>query len=593
MTPPLYAVVVFLWYGAGMSAIEFAGVEFTFSQLSGEAKVFEWEFSRDGAPMSVADVVFSGVVELPDGSTLPVGCDHVADEVGVVRVSFPRLEVGTYRYEVRYQSAAGDVGRVVFGRIGVQDTALLLDELEWTERDQQRLVLKVPREAGGQLLLEWRAGSVGAAAAEKLLGVDATLDRLAAQVEEFRVFTVKWHNDIASVLVMNPVTGTIWVDGRDTGQRFRGEDGKAPRVNAYGFWEVFENGAWSTLPYKAIGRDGVDGDQVRRVLLNSRDELPEGEERGVLYYVPVVNGYEMWAWMENAGWVNVGHDVYGVASEVSLGLVMLGTDVPVVDGAPVGLKDLKLHVPLATDTVPGVVRPSSPAVSDEGGLVHMSASGSLLVDMASSLRAGAVKVNSELLVDAGASVGLDANGMLKVPAATPSSLGVVMPGSKYNQLVTAPYMVAVGVNNSGALANCLVRGGALQHRLSPDGDGTHKWGDDDEWIAANAFPVNQAHYLGVRTTKQFDQTEDDGLILKPATEERLAGVKLATGKNDVRDEAVPRGRDVVWKGDVYDKAEADERFMSTRGGCVAVQVCKEGALPPADEQEKGVIYIGL
>lgn len=586
-------LAVFLCYGDGMSAIEFAGVEFTFSQLSGDAKVFEWEFSRDGAPMSVADVVFSGVVVLPDGEELPVVVDHVADEVGVVRVSFPRLEVGTYRYEVRYQSAAGDVGRVVFGRIGVQDSALLLNELEWTERDQQRLVLKVPREAGGQLLLEWRAGSVGAAAAEKLLGVDATLDRLAAQVEEFRVFTVKWHNDIASVLVMNPVTGTIWVDGHDTGQRFRGEDGKAPRVNAYGFWEVFENGAWSTLPYKAIGRDGVDGDQVRRVLLNSRDELPEGEERGVLYYVPLADGYEMWAWLENAGWVNVGQDAYGVASEVSLGLVMLGTDVPVVDGAPVGLKDLKLHVPLATDTVPGVVRPSSAVVSDEGGLVHMSASGSLLGDVATVVSFGGVKVSTATVLTEGGIIGMNADGQLLVRLATPEHAGAVLPGSKYDQLVAEPYMVAVGVNNRGALANCLVRGGALQHRLSPDGNGTHKWGDDDEWIAANAFPVNQAHYLGVRTTKQFDQTEDDGLILKPATEERLAGVKLATGKDDVRDEAVPRGRDVVWKGEVYDKAEADERFMSTRGGCISVQLCGRGEVPPANEQEKGVLYIGL
>ena len=607
VTPPLYAVVVFLWYGAGMSAIEFSGVEFTFSQLSGEARVFEWEFLRDGRPMDVADVVFSGVVLDADEAVVgDVVCEHVSDEVGVIRVSFPRLDVGTYGFEVRYQSAAGDVGRVVFGRIGVEASALVLEEFFGEERDRQRLALNVPREAGGQLVLEWRSASIGSAAAEraleaaeKLAGLDATLERFEAQVEEFRVFTVKWHNDIKSVLVMNAATGTIWVDGHDTGQRYRGADGLAPRVNAYGFWETFDGVRWNALPYKAVGRDGVDGDQVRRVLAGSAAEvLAKPEERGVYYFVPADDGYDVFAWVEPVGWLNVGREAYGVAESDSLGLVMLGTDVPVVNGAPVGVKGLQLHVPLASDSVPGSVRASSPVVSDAGGGLHMSASGSLLADVATGSRFGCVMLSADALVESGGAVGVGSDGRLRVPLATFSAPGVVKPGSSYAQLESIPYIMAVGVDGAGNLANCLVRGGALKHMQPGDWSGA--------WIEEGAFPTDGAHYLGLDTSDQFTQSRGRGLELLPATEERVAGVRFSRGRGDDGEGSVLCAADAARRDEVaavadevmaavddcYRKAECDELFMSTKGGCVAVQVCKKG-MPTANNQAKGVLYIGL
>ena len=602
MTPPLYAVVVFLWYGAGMSAIEFSGVEQTFSQLEGERKVFEWVFQRDGEPVDIADVIFDGVVVFPDGSTVPVDVQHVSNATGALTVSFPPLEPGTYEYEVRYSSAAGALGRVVFGRIGVESSALVLDELEGIEREKQTLVLKLPAEAGGQLLLEWRASSLlmaaadrAQAAADKLKGVDETLDRLALQMEEFRMFTVRWHEDIVSILVMNPVTGTIWVDGVDTGEKYRGEDGKAPRINAYGFWEVYEQGEWRTLPYQAIGKDGIDGDKIKRYL-TTRDAqgkpvLPAEGERGVFYYVPSLSGdgYDMWGWMENAGWVCLGKDPYDFASTDSPGLVLLATDAPLAEtDAPVGMDTAKrLRMAQGTTTVPGAMKPSSDEVSDRGGGTHFSVSGSLLTDVATVLDFGSVRLSTNLVLENGGIVGMNSEGQLIVQVATPDRPGAVRPGSRFEQLEEIPYIVAVGVDRQGRLANCLVRGGALKH-MQPK-----YWSGN--WIEEGAFPTDGAHYLGLFTSEQFDQSRANGLELKAATSNRLAGVCVSEGPEDIDTEngepKVPQSRDVAWKEQVYSKEKADERFMQVKGNCVSVVVCEKGQLPKPAEMEKGVLYL--
>ena len=741
-----------------MSAIEFSGVEFTFSQLSGEARVFEWEFLRDGRPMDVADVVFSGVVLDADEAVVgDVVCEHVSDEEGVIRVRFPRLEVGTYGFEVRYQSASGDVGRVVFGRIGVEASALVLEEFFGEERDRQRLALNVPKEAGGQLVLEWKAGSIGSAAAEKALeaaeklaGVDETLAQLDAQVEEFRGFIAQWKDDLPSVLIMNPVTGTIWVGNTDTGQPYRGEDGKAPRVNARGFWEVFRDGRWVELEVQAFGRDGIDGTAFRFILVDSYEEIPQSGETcngGIRYLVKhegwaavgepaatgngeweawempayvlpsefthlrvpgalnangtavylmvrttggevlgvsqnavtwavgavvtwefaepvrVPNGavvqmflrttnegvtgavpyegvlmksllgnegvcrvryhsqwyggrtpyllawgagasefYDEYAWVErdgSAGWARLPR-VGELATAQVYGAMMYGTDMRVVGGAPLG-RDAsgRAHVPLASSTVPGALRPSSPEVNDVGGGTHMSVSGSLLVDLATVGRFGAVRVSTSEVLTAGGLIGLNADGQLLVRLATPDLPGAVLPGSRYLQLTRRPYLLSVGVDGQGRLANCLVGNGALQHKRKEEwmalkGRGFMLWMNDADFL------VDGAHYLGLVTSGQFGQDEEEGLTLLPATADRLAGVYLVTAPAEATRPAqtvlplsVTETR-YAHADNVYDKETADERFMSTKGGVVAVKLCKVGVdLPPANEQEKGVLYIGV
>lgn len=609
-----------MWYGAGMSAIEFAGVEFTFSQLSGEAKVFEWEFLRDGRPMDVAGVVFSGVVVDADEAVVgDVVCEHVSEVEGVIRVRFPRLEVGTYDFEVRYQGATGDMGRVVFGRIGVEASALVLEEFFGEERDRQRLALNVPKEAGGQLVLEWKAGSIGSAAAEraleaaeKLLGLDATLERLEAQVEEFRVFVANWHDSVRSVLVMNPVTGTIWVGGVDTGQPYRGEDGKAPRVNAYGNWETFDGQRWRDIGVRAYGRDGRDGDQVRRLLAGSAEEvLAKPEERGVYYFVPAGDGYDVWCWLEAAGWVCVGREAYGVADVDSLGLVMLGTDAPVVDGAPVGVKGLQLHVPSMTTSVAGSAKVSTSSemsVARKDGIIGKNADGQLMARRARPGQAGVMepsrtdglaRVLAVGIVPDGTMVdGIDRSGQTGCTRAQADTYGMVKVAfvSTNEACNDIEWNVPVGIRDdmtepvqgttdswyrgaNGMLYIPLSAGGCLQWVSS----GVQRK-DGKQWSTGGVLKLRHSGQFGVG---------NQGLELLTATGERVAGVRFSRGPEDDADGSVLRAADTARRDDVYDKTAADERFMSTQGGCVAVKVCKEGTLPPADEQEKGVLYIGL
>lgn len=750
--------------------LEYVGAESNFTVLAGVSPEYELEFTRDGQPLPVSGVTFDGVLVDADGNRQELVIHHAGLEENVLRVTFPHADkVGRFDYEIAYTTQEGARYRLAYGVLQVLSTELLLEEASGLEFDSRRLQVRLPGVAGGHVQLLWRAGmeimravEEARAAAEKLAGVDETLAQLEAQVEEFRVFVARWKDDLPSVLVMNPVTGTIWVGGVDTGQPYRGQDGKAPRINAYGYWETFDGVRWNTLPYQAIGKDGRDGDSIRRIRLNSVEELPQSGETcngGYLYYVPggietvtrrmssrragesvsgatvmgivlsaarcwsdeggvlkrmgvqassvsngepssellyahvyyedagawwyagrsraavaqVANtvswwefdglvvrehcrvkvvfsqtatepgssqieqvrvtasaandgsglltasagtlayaaeafweveqeGYSQWrmyAWLEPAGWVCVG-ERYDFATADNYGLMRYATDVPVVNGAPVGQDaNGQARVPLASSTVPGAVLPSSPEVSDVGGWTHMSVSGTLLVDLASMDAAGAVRVSTSEVLTAGGIIGLNAAGQLLVRLATPSLPGAVLPGSSYAQLTRRPYLLSVGVDGQGRLANCLVGNGALQHKLKSEwlalrGRGFMLWMNEADFL------VDGAHYMGLVTSGQFDQDEEEGLTLLPATADRLAGVYKVTDPAEATRPAqtvlplsVTETR-YAHADNVYDKATADERFMSTKGGVVSVKLCKVGVdLPTANEQEKGMLYIGV
>lgn len=592
--------------------LDFLGAEQNFTQLVGSQPEWVLDFQYDdGRALAVDDVFFSGVVVLPDGVITGLDVEQDSSATGRVVFRFPRLMEGVYSYELMADGEDGSRLRMAYGRLGVHRTNLelgdqLMEEYEEALNSERRLVtVRLPKGMAERCVLAWRGSSAAMvaaekaldaarraeAAAEKLDAVDATMEQLDAQVQEFRVFVAQWKDEAASLLVMNPVTGTIWVGNFDTGQPYQGEPGKAPRINAYGFWETYEDGQWVTLPYCAIGKDGLDGDQVRRFLIGSVSELPAGGERGVLYYVPrAAGGYDMWAWLENAGWVCVGTDPYGVATTHSLGLVMISTDVEVENGAPVGLNSAKqLMIPMATSSVPGALKPSSDVVSDRGAGTHFSVSGNLLGDVATVASFGGVKVSTATVLTEGGIIGMNSDGQLLVRLATPYQAGAVLPGSRFEQLENIPYLVAVGVDGIGRLANCLVRGGALQHRQPKDWAG--------EWIEDGAFPTKDAHYLGLVISAQFWQSREVGLELLPATTERLAGVYLATGVDDERSAAVLNARQAKaafpGKGDVYDKAAADERYMRRSGTTHTVVTCTpdEMAAIAAAGRDKNTLYI--
>lgn len=608
--------------------LEYVGAEANFTVLAGVSPEYELEFTRDGQPLPVSGVTFDGVLVDADGNRQELVIHHAGQEENVLRVTFPHAEkVGRFDYEIAYTTQEGARYRLAYGVLQVLSTELLLEETSGLEFDSRRLQVRLPGVAGGHVQLVWRAGmeimravEEARAAAEKLAGVDETLAQLDAQVEEFRVFVAKWKDDLPSVLVMNPVTGTIWVGGIDTGQPYRGEDGKAPRVNAYGNWETYNGQEWRDIGVRAFGRDGVDGDSMRHIMLDSEDDLPASAERGVVYITPKPDGgNNMWIWVENLGWLNSRTDMYGYASAEAMGMVKLATDYPVTDGAPVGFNEQKqAMVPSMTTSVAGSAKVSTSSemsVARKDGIIGKNANGQLMARrarpgqpgvMEPSRTDGMARVLAVGIVPEGTMVdGIDRSGQTGCTRAQADTYGMVKVAfvSTNEACNDIEWNVPVGIRDdmtetvqgttdswyrgaNGMLYIPLSAGGCLQWVSS----GVQRK-DGKQWSTGGVLKFRHSVQFGVGS---------QGLELLPATTERLAGVYLVTAPAEAARPAqtvlplsVTETRYAHAEA-VYDKVTADERFMSTKGGVVSVKLCKVGVdLPPANEQEKGMLYIGV
>lgn len=524
---------------------------------AGLAESIELQVGKAGElrGLDVSNASFRFMYEQTDGSHVTLVLQHGVT-AGVLDLALPKMEAGEYPYIITFTDSSGEVGQLLYGVLTVMST-LRAEEIVADANAAQKRVLQVTAGSlhDGPLELRWAASSVAAVYARQAREAALGLEDVREQVREFRVFVADWLTNMETFLVMNPETQTIWVNGYDTGQPYRGEAGKAPRVNAYGFWEVFIDGQWVTLPYHAEGKDGLDGTQVRRVLLGSRAELPTAEERGVYYYTPKASGsgYDMWCWLDNAGWVCFGGDPYGIATETSLGLVQLGTNQTVTSGAPVGLNAMKrMMVAMATTSVAGVMKPSSDVVSDAGGGTHFNASGNLLTDVATYAVFGSVKLSESGVLTEGGVIGIDANGRLIAKRATTGNFGVIKLGTSYPTNPGDGYRVGIG-EFRGEICTAFVPRGALRH-WRPD-----TWSGKMDWVNDVSWPSQDSYYTCILTSEQFSQTEEKGLVLLPAsrTGDMVGGVRVARNVEDA-------GSDVVLPATMVREHFARKKGMLTR-----------------------------
>ena len=618
--------------------LDFLGAEQNFTQLVGSQPEWVLDFQYDdGRALAVDDVFFSGVVVLPDGVITGLDVEQDSSAIGRVVFKFPRLMEGVYSYELMADGEDGSRLRMAYGRLGVHRTNLelgdqLMEEYEEALNSERRLVtVRLPKGMAERCVLAWRGSSAAMvaaekaldaarraeAAAEKLDAVDATMEQLDAQVQEFRVFVANWHDSVRSVLVMNPVTGTIWVGGHDTGQPYRGEDGKAPRVNADGNWETYNGQEWRDIGVRAFGRDGVDGDSMRHIMLDSEDDLPASAERGVVYITPKPGGgYNMWIWVENLGWLNSRTDTYGYATANNIGMVKLATDYPVTDGAPVGFNAQKqAMVPSMTTSVAGSAKVSTSSemsVARKDGIIGKNANGQLMARRARPGQAGVMepsrtdglaRVLAVGIVPDGTMVdGIDRSGQTGCTRAQADTYGMVKVAfvSTNEACNDIEWNVPVGIRDdmtetvqgttdswyrgaNGMLYIPLSAGGCLQWVSS----GVQRK-DGKQWSTGGVLKFRHSAQFGVG---------GQGLELLPATTEQLAGVYLAMGVDDERSAAVLNARQAKaafpGKGDVYDKAAADERYMRRSGSTHTVVTCTpdEMARIAAAGRDKHTIYI--
>ena len=410
--------------------------------------------------------------------------------------------------------------------------------------------------------------------AQDALGKLNALDARLAEVE----------GHITSAIVPNPVTNTWWICGSNTGYQVTGDPGKSPRLSAVGTWMIWnvetqewddteisaagEDGhspyvnaaghwcTWNVLTgeYRdtglpAAGKDGIDGARVRRIIVPGKDHIPQSGETcngGFYYYCPWYDEandrhFDVYAWLESddgsGSWVCVG-EANDIATAEIYGLVRLGTDTTVQDGAPVGNDAAgQLSVPHADFTTPGTVRLATADVLAEGGAVGFDAEGRMVAQPAAYGRYGTMKPSANTVPGTWC-IGINSDGTAGVNWAGLHSAGVVKLGSKFGQSNPIPYQQGVGATEDHKLANNLVFGGALQH-MSPSAWGSKHMDWLDSQMSKTPEWFGDAYYLGLATSGQFTQSQTGGLELQSAAADLLAGVFLASSMTDGRGNAVP------------------------------------------------------
>lgn len=498
-------------------------------------------------------------------------------EDGRIEVVFPGMELGRYVFVVEGSGESGERERLLNGFIGYQVPEVVECELE--ESPERSIVVYVDGERRRAL---WNWCSAAERAYEKI----QELANEAIPKFEEATELLQWAKDLTESFdraiqdCVKIVDNYLWIGGVNTGHYLRGEDGLTPHIGADGYWYIGEKrlisarGEDGLTPYitstgywaignvvtttRAAGKDGLDGTVIRRILIGSVDELPEHEERGVFYYIEIGEKlYDVYAWLEPDGWVNI-KEAADIATSEIYGLTKLGTDLVVDDGAPVGTNAAgNMAVPKADLATAGVGKLGTSTILSEGGMVGMNSAGNMMVPVAATDAFGAVKLSTvESLNDSNSgTIGLGPNKGLRATRATLSSFGTIKLGSQFGQSNPIPYLVGIGATEGGELANNYIYGGALQHRKPDSWRGTMGWLNNE--INTNAGYFGDMYYSGILTTSQFTQSSTRGLELLPATVDRMAGVYIANSIDDERVEAVPRGSTIkYWVQDyAYSKSE--------------------------------------
>ena len=220
----------------------------------------------------------------------------------------------------------------------------------------------------------------------------------------------------------------------------------------------------------------------------------------------------VYEWFDEAGWVCLAGNAAQAqrpATATVDGLVKLGTELPIEQGAPVGVNEAhQMMVPLATTLCSGTIILSTDEVIEGGILIGKDAAGRVVAQGTNVAPAQAFRW-----------------GTVKVGTSVPQSMGMpwIIPVGMASKDVRNEF----GQDITGQLLNNTVPGGALRTMLKADwvAKGVSGWD-------AGALP-DGGNAVGVMAKKeQFDQTPDDGLVLKKATRSTVAGVQLTDNPLD-------------------------------------------------------------
>ncbi len=295
---------------------------------------------------------FSGTVRDASGKVtnlLAWRVDGTDNEVGV---QFPDLTKGTYEWEVMATDDSGASSRVVYGRLLVLSTGLkfnrdgsytdraLLVRVPGTgmERLQAIWLASTMAETAAKQIeaMQGASDKAVADALEALNSAQSTINKTLTDSELALTkansalnklngmddMLVDFKQEIGKQVTLDPNTGCLiiggvnsmvplfgeaghspyvstsgtWIYYKDETRQWvesgilaAGQDGHSPYLSPLGTWIEWRDGEWHDTGRCAVGKDGLDGSSVRRILVASEEDIPATGATcngGFLYYVP-------------------------------------------------------------------------------------------------------------------------------------------------------------------------------------------------------------------------------------------------------------------------------------------------------------------
>lgn len=502
----------------------FLGATLNLTQLAGSASTYRLEFvADDGSDLNLGNCTFSGnVTSMADGSINRIGIAMSSDQANILGLSFPVLPIGNHHWELMCCDDTGDAQRVIHGQLLIVSTNLDLSNN--AGKIHKTLQVRLPAAEANNLQCQWMASTAAQLAAEQAINasknIDAKLDsatelanqakecanKAQAELADAEAFMDDFNNRISDAIKIDPDDGSWVIGGVDTNRPSTGSSGKSPFVDNDGHWQFYDDVAGRWLDGgQANGNDGVDGRSTKLLVLPNISFAPTPGD-GVTVYCPRYDE-------EGNRYFEVYQFLSSLASEDGQWTLVGTTN--------------QTHSSIASTTSYGLVR--------------------LSTNMQTSANC----------------VGINADGSLGVTHASLTAAGIVRLGSQFNQSNPQPYIVGVGATADHQLSNNLLFGGALQH-MSPT-----NWSQQGmDWLGCQMSSTpewyNDAYYLGINTTDQFNQSVA-GLGLQPASTTLLAGVYLANDLMDDRINAVPTAQQVSnVTGNMYTKTEVDVMLADVR-----------------------------
>lgn len=503
-----------------------------------------------GAGVDISLVTLACEVKLESGE-LKDGVISWDAETSTHILTLPELPAGRHSYEVYELLEDGEHVALVQGWLGVF-TFDNWQEPEFSTLSPNRTLRIALADEKGHIEASWIATAAAEGFAYKAKQYALELRDAMPLIEAAAAFMKSFDEALREHIKV--VNDYLWIGGVNTGHYLRGADGETPRYGNDGWWyigservgqargddgitpHITSDGYWAFGSQKtnvrAAGKDGINGSAMRRVVIDSIYNLPQEEERGVYYYVRQEdNTFEVYVWLENAGWTSIGpaNNVAALnlatASEHGMMKFSAGEQ---TDGAPVGWKQGDVAtaiVPLAGTAVAGTGKISTDTQLSNGGLIGLNSFNQLMVHTATTEISGTAKLSTSAILNDAGNIGVNSSGQLQVPRADSWTWGVVRLSTYLDVTNTdATYLTSIGKAHDGTIAFNLLSNGAIKY--------SH--GNANGWKTAGAAPgvptaaLKEAEkYLGLSTSAQFNQ-DGNRLNLNAATTSNLAGVYLAT-----------------------------------------------------------------